>query len=554
MNAIAPVQTQIIQVELPDLADSPFQKKRVSDRGNVDELAASMREVGVLEPLLVRLNSKLGAATYETVAGHRRKRGAALAELKTVPCMVGEYTDDQVLEIQTVENSQRADVHPLDEADNFAELVKRGRTTAQIAERIGRPSAYVVKRLQLCELAPDCRKALDEDRITLGVAEMIARIPDRQLQADALRAVGSNEHAHALPAKRAGEVIRDRFMLRLADAPFDRGDAELVKKAGACMACPKRSGNALELFADVDSPDVCTDPTCYRSKLDAHWTKVNAAAKDNGTKVLADSTAKKVFSPQGGERTAHDSEWIGLDEEHYSAATGRNTKVRAALKGLDVEPTLARNPHTGKIHELVPRKAYDAAVAKAKRANDTARSSSSGSKKKGKAGAEDKAQRERDALKAEITDRAKQHLTVEIGDKVEKSGAKADLAVFRLIAPWVAANAYEGRDEALKRRGLNFTKFNGWAAKASESALRSFIAEALVGDMFSLYGAPSKDDEREVDALCKLIGVDRAAITKHAAEVVTAEKSKPADGAKPKTAAKPAKVKPAKASKKKAKR
>jgi len=101
MNAIAPQSETAIIVELADLADSPYQKPRVSKRGNLEELAASVAEVGVLEPLLARKRTPTKAtdAHYELVAGHRRKLAAGIAKLTHVPVIVREYTDDQVLEL-----------------------------------------------------------------------------------------------------------------------------------------------------------------------------------------------------------------------------------------------------------------------------------------------------------------------------------------------------------------------------------------------------------------------------------------------------------------------
>jgi ParB family chromosome partitioning protein len=144
------------------LAHSPFQKTRVSNRGNLEELAASMREVGVLEPLIVR-PAPAGAPegiTHELVAGHRRDLAAEIAGLPAVPCLVRDYSDDQVLEVIAVENGQRSDLHPLDESDVFAQLVARGRTPAQVADKVGRQASYVAQRLKLAELCEKGRKAL----------------------------------------------------------------------------------------------------------------------------------------------------------------------------------------------------------------------------------------------------------------------------------------------------------------------------------------------------------------------------------------------------------
>lgn len=142
--------------------------------GDVTDLAASIREVGILEPILVRPRD--GAA--EVVAGSRRHAAAQAAGLLMVPCLVRELTDAQALELAIVENNQRGDIHPLDEAEAFQLLAAMNRlyTPEVIAAKIGRPKAYVTGRLRLLQLEPTVREAFAADRITIGHADRIARL------------------------------------------------------------------------------------------------------------------------------------------------------------------------------------------------------------------------------------------------------------------------------------------------------------------------------------------------------------------------------------------
>lgn len=149
------------------------------------ELAASIREKGVLEPILGRPS----AEGVEIVAGERRWRAAKEAGLLLLPVIVRELTDAQLLEIAIIENNQRADVHPLDEAEAFARLraLDRANTHEVLAAKIGRPLAYVKSRLRLLNLTGEAREAFAADEITIGHAERLAKLASA-LQDDGLSA------------------------------------------------------------------------------------------------------------------------------------------------------------------------------------------------------------------------------------------------------------------------------------------------------------------------------------------------------------------------------
>lgn len=263
---------QVINLHVDEIQPSPFNPRKHFAEGAIAELANSIRQVGVQQPVIVRVV----AGEFELVFGHRRLKAAKLAGLTEIPAIEREYSDDQVLEVQIVENSQREDVHPLDEADGFKALIDRGYTIARIADRIGRTPAFVAARLQLVQLCKKGREIYDAGNMSLGAAIAIARVPAKlQIEViDHLQPEWRRKEGHVINAIFAQATIRDHFMLILVDAPFDGADPELVKKAGACTACPKRSGNQPELFADLQGDDLCTDPSCLKSKCDAVWKRI----------------------------------------------------------------------------------------------------------------------------------------------------------------------------------------------------------------------------------------------------------------------------------------
>jgi ParB/RepB/Spo0J family partition protein len=390
----------MLSIPLAKLKPSPSNPRKHFDDSKTAELAASIGKVGVLEPIIVRAWKK--TADYEIVCGERRYRAAKLAKLDDVPSVLREYSDDDVLEIQITENSQRENPHPLDEADGFKALVDRGRTPASIADKIGRPTKYVLERLQLCELSPACRKALDEEKISLGAAMVLARVPGAKMQEKALQAAMPGYGGGIMPAKRVGEMVRERFMLKLAGAPFDRSDAKLVAKAGACTVCPKRTGNQTELFDDVKSPDVCTDPACYRSKLDAQWKLTIVAAKQSGQKVLSEKETKKLF-PYSSDEPGYGSTFVDLNGHISHPKTHKQVAVKK-LVTKDTAITLARGPNSGRIIELVSRATVQAALSRGAKKSKATPTAAADRKAAAKMNAAEKARREREKAKADAHD------------------------------------------------------------------------------------------------------------------------------------------------------
>lgn len=144
------------------------------DEKALDALADSIRAHGVLTPLLVR--PILDGTRFEIAAGHRRFRAAQRAGLDAVPCVVREMTDVELLEILVVENNQREDVHPLEEAQGYRALVDAGYNAERIAERLGRNRSYVFDRMKLLSLVKECRTLFFDGKLTTHHAILLARL------------------------------------------------------------------------------------------------------------------------------------------------------------------------------------------------------------------------------------------------------------------------------------------------------------------------------------------------------------------------------------------
>ncbi len=250
--------TEFKMVPPATLTESPTNPRR---RGKDDlaELTQSIRSLGVLEPLLVRL----AKGVMEIVSGSRRFRAAQEAGLTEVPVRILQLTDDEVLEVQIVENLQRRDVHPLDEADGFEALRKRFAVEA-IADRVGKSAPYVYQRLQLLKLEKKARAAYEADKLTLGHAQLLARLQPKQ-QDDVL------PFAQNATVRVLADDIQRRYFLDLTKAAFPKD---------ACAVCPKRAGTTPALFQDIEKGDTCTDPVCFASKSAAFLKHRSAEMKD----------------------------------------------------------------------------------------------------------------------------------------------------------------------------------------------------------------------------------------------------------------------------------
>lgn len=250
---------------------------------DIEGLAQSVGEVGIIEPLLVRPSlGPLGEPDrWEIVCGARRHAAAVMAGLSTVPCVIRALSDDEATELRLVENVQREGLDPLDEAAAYALLAARGLTWGQIAARVGRSVAHVRLRAELEALGPDGRKALAAKQMSVGVAQLVARMP-KHLQKTALSRLVMESEGQELSLVR-GDL--NKLLHRLTGAPFD---------AAECAVCPRRTGAQRELWADT-SDDYCLDPKCWDKKVTADWKARVKDAKKSGIRVLDEDEARTAL-------------------------------------------------------------------------------------------------------------------------------------------------------------------------------------------------------------------------------------------------------------------
>ena len=219
----------------------------------------------------------------EVVCGARRFRAAKAAGLTEIPVRIEELTDEQVLEIQVIENLQREEVHPLDEAMGYRTLMATGHyTVLELAEKVGKSERYLYGRMKLTDLIEAGQKQYWQGKIGLGVALLIARLTAEQQK----ETLGELRHYGDYPSPaRVEDFIESSYLLTLGKAPFDIRESTLGGMP-SCTECAKRTGANPMLFPEVTAKDTCTDPTCYRAKVAALIERRKSEARDGGEELV----------------------------------------------------------------------------------------------------------------------------------------------------------------------------------------------------------------------------------------------------------------------------
>lgn len=275
---------RVIPVEA--ITPSPTNPRRSFDSEKLAQLAASIKEQGVLQPILVRLNPNKNSKgkDYEIIAGERRFRAAKLAKRAEIPARVVEMSDEQVLQVQIIENLQREEVHPLDEAEGFVHLKERsGYSIPEIAQHVAKDERFIARRMALVNLIDEAKEDYRQEHITISHALELCRLSP-ELQPSALAACYEYTNVYD---KEAGAWLRrpdkerparhvrylqqwveENVHLNLAKAPFKTDDTRLREDGLTCIDCPQRSGFNKGLFGDIRNDSTCLNPACFKAKLE----------------------------------------------------------------------------------------------------------------------------------------------------------------------------------------------------------------------------------------------------------------------------------------------
>ncbi len=175
------------EIPLDSISPNPYQPRQDFDEAGLEELVESIKAHGVVQPLILRRH---GEGSYQMVAGERRWRAARRAGLSSVPAIIRQLDESEMLEIALIENLQREDLNPVEEARAYRVLIDEfGLTQEQLAERLGKSRPQVANTLRLLHLQPDVLALLGSGQLSVGHAKVLLGSSSQQVQSKLARAV-----------------------------------------------------------------------------------------------------------------------------------------------------------------------------------------------------------------------------------------------------------------------------------------------------------------------------------------------------------------------------
>jgi ParB family chromosome partitioning protein len=246
----------VAEIGVSDITVSPYQPRTSMSEVSLEDLKASISEKGVLQPVILRRK----AGRLELVAGERRLRAAKLANLKTIPAVIRQVSDSEALEIALVENLQREDLNPIDEARGYRELVRRfNLTQEQLAKKIGKDRSTIANALRLLNLPEEVKRGLEEGKISMGHARALLALSDER------RIIGVYRTAvhRGLSVRQVEGLVRRRLRAGTrrgrtgppVDPEMGRIEADLMRKLGTKVRIISHGGHGrieIEFYSNQD--------------------------------------------------------------------------------------------------------------------------------------------------------------------------------------------------------------------------------------------------------------------------------------------------------------
>ena len=213
-----PDTARVWQIPVDKIYPNMNQPRQVFDAEPLKELTASIREKGILQPIVAR---KMEDGGYEIIAGERRWRAAQQAGLNQVPIILKESDDQEAMEFALIENIQRADLNPVEEAEAYAHLIKKYSLTQQkLAEKVGKDRVTIANTMRLLNLAPEVRVMVSKGEISMGQAKVLLSVDDPKAQRQLARRVKNDK----LSVRATEKLVLKRFKQPMANGSMDEID------------------------------------------------------------------------------------------------------------------------------------------------------------------------------------------------------------------------------------------------------------------------------------------------------------------------------------------
>lgn len=254
----------VLRLKIRDIEPNPDQPRKTFDKDKLEALASSIKEHGLIQPVLVK---KTDAGMYTIIAGERRWRAAKLAGLKEIPCILGEYTEKEIMELALIENLQREDLNPIEEAEGYQRLIEAFKLTQEeVAQRIGKSRSAIANSMRLNNLSAELKKMVTSGQLSQGHARALLSLEkeaDRIALAEKIikenlnvRQVENavnllNKKANEKPAKKSTDKNIENYFKNLAADLSSRLETKVTIKYGK-----KRGKIEIEYYNNSDLENI----------------------------------------------------------------------------------------------------------------------------------------------------------------------------------------------------------------------------------------------------------------------------------------------------------
>ncbi|ANU09370.1 stage 0 sporulation protein J [Planococcus antarcticus DSM 14505] len=260
INALFPGETvneadKVNQINVGEIRTNPYQPRKIFDQAALEELAESIKEHGILQPIIVR---KAGEK-FELVVGERRFRAAKLIKLKEIPAIIKELTDQQMMELAILENLQREDLTPIEEAEAYQKLMEAlNLTQEQLAFRLGKSRPHIANHVRLLTLPQNVRKLISEKELSMGHGRTLLGLRSKKMIPEtAEKVVKENLNVRQLEnlVQRLNEDVPRETIEKKKDIFIEEKQSELRDRFGTNVQIKKNKNKGkieIEFFSEDD--------------------------------------------------------------------------------------------------------------------------------------------------------------------------------------------------------------------------------------------------------------------------------------------------------------
>ena len=260
INALFPGESlseteKITQIKIGQLQTNPYQPRKIFDDAALQELSESIKEHGILQPVVVRKHGQ----HFELVVGERRFRAAKLAKLKEVPAIIKDLTDQQMMELAILENLQREDLTPIEEAEAYQKLMEAlGLTQEQLAFRLGKSRPHIANHVRLLALPEGVRNMISDKKLTMGHGRTLLGLRSKKLipeTAEKVAKEGLNVRQLENLVQKLNEDVPRETIEKKKDLFIEEKQSELRDRFGTNVQIKKRKNKGkieIEFFSEED--------------------------------------------------------------------------------------------------------------------------------------------------------------------------------------------------------------------------------------------------------------------------------------------------------------